>query len=99
MIMAKYAMRSVRALTRLACGASLAALTLSPAHAQQAAPGEAVASEDEIVVTGVRASLDKALHPKRDSFAAVDVLAAAALAELPDQNHACSLQRIPGIPI
>ena len=93
-----HAMRSVRALTRLACGASLAALTLSPAWAQDAA-GESVASEDEIVVTGFRASLDKALDQKRDSIAAVDVIVAEDIAKFPDQNLAESLQRIPGISI
>src|SRR3546814_19626364 len=75
MIMEIHAMRSVRALTRLACGASLAVLAVAPAWAQDAA-GESVASEDEIVVTGFRASLDKALDQKRDSIAAVDVIVA-----------------------
>ena len=95
--MAINATRSVRALTRLACGASLAALALAPAHAQDAAG--ATASEDEIVVTGFRASLDKALDQKRDSIAAVDVIVAEAIAKFPDQNLAESLQRIPGISI
>lgn len=98
--MAIYAMRSVRTLTRLACGASLAALALSPAWAQDAA-GEAVAGagEDEIIVTGFRASLDKALDQKRDSISAVDVIVAEDIAKFPDQNLAESLQRIPGISI
>ena len=92
------AMRSVRTLTRLACGASLAVLAASPTWAQGAA-GEAVASEDEIVVTGFRASLDKALAQKRDSISAVDVIVAEDIAKFPDQNLAESLQRIPGISI
>ena len=98
--MAIHAMRSVRTLTRLACGASLAALALSPAWAQDAA-GEAVAGagEDEIIVTGFRASLDKALDQKRDSISAVDVIVAEDIAKFPDQNLAESLQRIPGISI
>src|SRR3546814_8595903 len=58
-----------------------------------------VASEDEIVVTGFRASLDKALDQKRDSIAAVDVIVAEDIAKFPDQNLAESLQRIPGISI
>src|SRR3546814_2702280 len=57
------------------------------------------ASEDEIVVTGFRASLDKALDQKRDSIAAVDVIVAEDIAKFPDQNLAESLQRIPGISI
>ena len=74
--MAIHAMRSIRTLTRLACGASLAVLAVSPAWAQDAVQDSAdpVASEDEIVVTGFRASLDKALGQKRDSISAVDVI-------------------------
>ena len=54
-------------------------LAVSPAFAQDAAApvaDEAVATEDEIVVTGFRASLDKALDVKRDSVAAVDAIVA-----------------------
>ncbi|OHD08293.1 TonB-dependent receptor [Sphingopyxis sp. RIFCSPHIGHO2_12_FULL_65_19] len=99
--MAIHAMRSIRTLTRLACGASLAVLAVSPAWAQDAVQDSAdpVASEDEIVVTGFRASLDKALGQKRDSISAVDVIVAEDIAKFPDQNLAESLQRIPGISI
>ncbi len=99
--MAIHATRGLRALTQLACGASLAALAVSPAYAQDAAPAanDAVATEDEIVVTGFRASLDKALDVKRESVAAVDAIVAEDIAKFPDQNLAESLQRIPGITI
>ncbi|KTE00181.1 TonB-dependent receptor [Sphingopyxis sp. H038] len=101
MIMAIHAMRSIRTLTRLACGASLAVLAASPAWAQDAAAAadEAVASGDEIVVTGFRASLGAALNVKRESVAAVDAIVAEDIAKFPDQNLAESLQRIPGITI
>ncbi|KQZ74152.1 TonB-dependent receptor [Sphingopyxis sp. Root214] len=101
MIMAIHAMRSIRTLTRLACGASLAVLAASPAWAQDAAAAadETVASEDEIVVTGFRASLGAALNVKRESVAAVDAIVAEDIAKFPDQNLAESLQRIPGITI
>ncbi|MDO9369195.1 MAG: TonB-dependent receptor [Sphingopyxis sp.] len=98
--MAIHAMRGIRTLTKLACGASLAALAVSPAYAQEAAAAdEAVASEDEIVVTGFRASLGAALNVKRESVAAVDAIVAEDIAKFPDQNLAESLQRIPGITI
>ena len=96
--MAIKAVRSIRAFTRLACGASLAVLAVSPAYAQDAAE-EAVVSEDEIVVTGFRASLGAALNVKRESVAAVDAIVAEDIAKFPDQNLAESLQRIPGITI
>ncbi|WP_137869566.1 TonB-dependent receptor [Sphingopyxis sp. 2PD] len=100
--MAIHATRGLRALTQLACGASLAAIAVSPAFAQDAAApvaDDTVATEDEIVVTGFRASLDKALDVKRDSVAAVDAIVAEDIAKFPDQNLAESLQRIPGITI
>jgi len=102
--MAIHAMQGVRNLSRLACGVSLAVLAASPAYAQDtataaAAPADEVSTEDEIVVTGFRASLDKALDVKRDSVAAVDAIVAEDIAKFPDQNLAESLQRIPGITI
>jgi len=100
-LMAIHAMQGVRNLARLACGVSLAVLAVSPAGAQDAtdAAADEVSAEDEIVVTGFRASLDKALDVKRDSVAAVDAIVAEDIAKFPDQNLAESLQRIPGITI
>lgn len=98
--MAIHAMRSIRTLTRLACGASLAVVAAAPAWAQDVtAADEPVASADEIVVTGFRASLGAALNVKRESVAAVDAIVAEDIAKFPDQNLAESLQRIPGITI
>lgn len=93
--------QGIRALTRLACGASLAVFAVAPAWAQDAAAGaeEPVGADDEIVVTGFRASLEAALNVKRDSVAAVDAIVAEDIAKFPDQNLAESLQRIPGISI
>lgn len=67
------------------------------AHAQTAAKDPNTV--DEIVVTGFRQSLEKALVVKRDSVAAVDAIVAEDIAKMPDQNLAESLQRIPGISI
>ncbi|SEH16448.1 TonB-dependent receptor [Sphingopyxis sp. YR583] len=98
--MAIYATRSIRTLTRLACGASLAVIAVAPAYAQDTvAADETVAAEDEIIVTGFRASLGAALNVKRESVAAVDAIVAEDIAKFPDQNLAESLQRIPGITI
>lgn len=100
--MAIHNARGLSTLTRLACGASLAVLTVSPVWAQDAAEvatDEAAPVEGEIVVTGFRASLQAALNVKRDSVAAVDAIVAEDIAKFPDQNLAESLQRIPGISI
>lgn len=98
--MAIQATRGVSTLTRLACGASLAVLAVSPAWAQEAAPAtDAPAAEDEIVVTGFRASLDAALDAKREDRGIVDVIKAEDIGKFPDTNLAESLQRIPGVVI
>ena len=80
--------------------AATSALVIATAAQAQDAPADPAAAEDEeIVVTGFRASLDAALTVKRDSVAAVDAIVAEDIAKFPDQNLAESLQRIPGIAI
>lgn len=74
--------------------------TAAPAAPPQAS--ETVADPQQagdIVVTGFRQSLDKALSVKRDSVSSVDAIVAEDIAKFPDQNLADSLQRIPGISI
>lgn len=77
--------------------ASIAALvggTLgAPALAQEDAQLE------EIVVTGLRASLDRAMDVKRDSAGVVDAISAEDIGKFPDANLAESLQRITGVSI
>ncbi|WP_428684728.1 TonB-dependent receptor [Sphingopyxis sp.] len=99
--MAIHNARGIRTLTRLACSASLAALAVSPAWAQEApAQGnDEVAAEGDIVVTGFRASLDAALNAKRADGGIVDVIKAEDIGKFPDTNLAESLQRIPGVVI
>ena len=90
----------------LHAAASLMAIALSsaPAFAQSAGTAPAAPAADkgaveEIIVTGFRQSLDRALSVKRQSVAAVDAIVAEDIAKFPDQNLAESLQRIPGISI
>lgn len=63
-----------------------------------AEPGEA-AAENQIVVTGFRASLNAAIAAKRESATQIDVIVAEDIAKFPDTNLAESLQRIPGVAI
>lgn len=80
--------------------AAASVLVIATAAQAQDVPAEPAPAEDEeIVVTGFRASLDAALNVKRDSVAAVDAIVAEDIAKFPDQNLAESLQRIPGISI
>lgn len=54
---------------------------------------------EEIVVTGIRASLTRAMDVKRDSRGIVDAIAAEDIGKFPDTNLAESLQRITGVSI
>src|SRR5919106_825094 len=55
--------------------------------------------EDEIVITGIRASLRAAMDIKRDSYGVVDAISAEDIGKFPDTNLAESLQRITGVSI
>jgi len=57
------------------------------------------AKPGEIVVTGIRGSLDKSLRIKRDSAVVVDSINATELGRFPDSDVADSLQHITGITI
>ncbi|WP_348976690.1 TonB-dependent receptor [Sphingomonas sp. VNH70] len=58
-----------------------------------------VAEGDEIVVTGIRASLNRAIDIKRNSAGVVDAISAEDIGKFPDTNLAESLQRITGVSI
>jgi TonB-dependent receptor len=54
---------------------------------------------EEIVVTGIKASLTRALDIKRDAAGVVDAISAEDIGKMPDTNLAESLQRITGVSI
>jgi iron complex outermembrane receptor protein len=63
-----------------------------PAFAQDANSGI-----ETVVVTGYRASLNRALDIKRDSTTIVDAVSAEDIGKFPDKNVADALQRVPGV--
>jgi TonB-dependent receptor len=70
------------------------------AVAQQASPSSVTPSGDaEIVVTGVRASVQNAERRKRDASSIVDSIVAEDIGKLPDNNVAEALQRVSGVQI
>jgi len=75
---------------------SLQAQAQSPAPAA-APPDNAVI--EEVVVTGVRASIQRAMDQKRDAAGVMDAISAQDLGVFPDTNLAESLQRITGVSI
>ncbi|MDQ0839601.1 iron complex outermembrane receptor protein [Sphingomonas faeni] len=54
---------------------------------------------DDIIVTGLRGSLQRNLDLKRTSSGVVDVISAEDIGKFPDSNVAAALQRLPGVSI
>src|SRR6266480_3806291 len=69
-------------------------------HAQTS--GEQTTSNqnlEEVVVTGIRASLEVSLEAKRAADSVEDVISSEDIGKMPDKNIADSLQRVPGLTI
>lgn len=73
----------------------------TPAYSQQNSgrQGEQDDGLQEVVVTGIRASLRESLETKRNATAIVDAITAEDVGKFPDKNLAEALQRVPGIVI
>ncbi|MDX8123502.1 TonB-dependent receptor [Janthinobacterium sp. GMG2] len=78
--------------------AAAALLSMSMAAQAQQAPSAAPAMQ-EVVVTGIRASLEQSLSQKRNSDSVIDVVSAEDIGKLPDKNVADAVQRVPGVNI
>uniref|UniRef100_UPI0035C94D3B TonB-dependent receptor n=1 Tax=uncultured Sphingomonas sp. TaxID=158754 RepID=UPI0035C94D3B len=93
----------------LLSGTAIAALVAAPAFAQEAAPApaaltdtsatDAPAAAEDIVVTGVRASLRSAAEVKRNAGTIVDSIVAEDIGKLPDNNATEALQRVTGVQV
>ncbi len=82
------------AVSAVALGSAL--LIGNTAFAQDNTAAEA---NQEVVVVGIRKSLQSALQTKRNADSVVDVISAEDMGAFPDQNMAESLQRVTGIQI
>jgi iron complex outermembrane receptor protein len=82
----------------LVASAVLLALSL-PTVAQQAPKPADAAKLETVVVTGIRASLKKALDTKRDANNIVDVITAEDVGKFPATNVAEAITVIPGVTI
>src|SRR5688572_2878839 len=78
-------------LTGAASGLALLCATTGFAYAQDAA------DDEEIVVTGFRASLQNSVDTKRRSTSIVEAVSAEEIGKLPDNSIAESLARLPGL--
>ncbi|OZA80463.1 MAG: TonB-dependent receptor, partial [Caulobacter sp. 39-67-4] len=88
--------RQRRLTTSVSLIALAAMLTAGQAYARQSADNQTV---DEVVVTGIRASLERAIQIKRTNSGVVDAISAEDIGKFPDTNLAESLQRITGVSI
>lgn len=97
----------MRAITLMRCSASAAAIVLlaGAAHAQETPPpAEAPAQPvteptGEIIVSGLRQSLESIRNIRRNSDEIVDAVVAEDIAKLPDLNTAQIAARIPGVQV
>jgi iron complex outermembrane receptor protein len=68
-----------------------------PAGAAPATSDSGAAELQEVVVTGIRRSVEESLEAKRQAVAVSDVISAEDIGKMPDKNIADSLARVPGI--
>jgi iron complex outermembrane receptor protein len=88
--------RRVRLLTSAAGGLVFAVAAATAAHAQDT-PSDTVTEEQEIVVTGFRASLASSAETKREADAIVEAVTAEEIGRLPDNSITDALSRLPGL--
>jgi len=93
----------IRAVVRAVLG-GVSTLSLSVAAAPLFAadsPASPAASGDleEVVVTGLRASLQQSLDIKRNADGIVDAISAEDIGKFPDSNLATAMERIPGVTV
>lgn len=83
------------------CSASFNKKLLSTLVAASLATGAFAQSDEveEVVITGIKASLANSVSVKRDAASVVDAISAEDIGKLPDTTIADSLQRVPGIQI
>ena len=79
--------------------AGLAIAVGIPAQAQNAQPAANSEEVQEVIVTGIRASLRDALAVKRDSVQVLDAISAEDVGDFPDKNIGEAIQRVPGVQI
>jgi TonB-dependent receptor len=88
-------MKHVRTITQL--GVSLAALCAAGAAAAQTLPADDQPPTADIVVTGQRASQQRAIDAKRIAIGVLDVAAADEIGRLPDRNVSEVIEHLPGV--
>src|ERR1700730_10061653 len=81
----------------LAVKSALGLAMLAPPVLAWAASAPDTSPLDEIVVTGIRKSVEQSIEAKRDSTELTEVVTAEDIGKMPDKNVADSLARLPGV--
>jgi iron complex outermembrane recepter protein len=93
----------LRKVVHALCVGGASTLTLGaisvPSHAADTTTAAASDELNEIVVTGIRASLQQSLDIKRDHDGIVDAISAEDIGTFPDNSIAEAMQRIPGVSV
>ena len=87
-----------RGVLRAAILLALASSASAQTQEGSSAPGN-TGQLEEVVVTGIRESLQRNLDMKREATGVVDVISSEDIGKFPDSNVAASLQRVPGVSI
>jgi iron complex outermembrane receptor protein len=98
----RLALMGSAAILALTIGAPAFAQSTNPAGSDEAQQADAAATspeeaENEIVVTGFRASLENAVAEKKDANQIVESVSAEDIGKLPDSSIAESIARLPGL--
>lgn len=86
----------------VAVAAALASAKMISADAQEKASTAAEPRNEElqeVVVTGLRASLQRSMEVKKNSDGVVDAISAEDIGKFPDSNLAAAIQRVPGVSV
>lgn len=83
----------------IAIAAVLASASTGQVYAQESSRVGSDDDIEEVIVTGLRGSLEASMDIKRDAVGVVDAISAEDIGKFPDTNLAESLQRITGISI
>ena len=89
--------RRARLMTGGALGVAMAVALAGGVQAQTAPEADQATQVDEIVVTGIRRSIEASISAKANNTSIVEVISAEDIGKLPDVSIAESLARLPGV--
>ncbi|HTB68435.1 MAG TPA: TonB-dependent receptor [Steroidobacteraceae bacterium] len=95
--------RQIRGVVRAVLGGVSTAAVCTPLFAQTAPPAATPQSGDdqlqEVVVTGIRASLQRSMDIKQNAIGVVDAISSEDIGQFPDANIGDAIARIPGVTV